>query len=1281
MKWSSHCAERTEMRVTTRNAFIFLVLCLQGFMILLRFISKGAAYYRVVRIHSIVTTECVMLIGSLYIWSRLSHAVCDLLPSDHEHPMPARWRWRRICMHDVARSAVVMFLVLSHLSFLFYYIFLGAEPNLFALVCLSAMAAFLHVFFFLLLADFIYYSMQFFHECVFNNSVYMYLRRSRSYHILLAFVCGMLFMFGGLVSTRMNPVYVDVDIPMRKFSDGSENISIALLSDIHIGPSVGRTRMETIVKLTNKLKPDIIAIAGDLADGMVRDFGNAAAPLWNHEYMHGNVAEWFDFLRLCNITILHNQSIRKVIKGHKMCIAGADDLYAARSHFPGHGMDLEKALSECNSNDTVVLLAHQPNAAKLALRNETTNGNIDLILSGHTHGGQMYLFVPIVYLANAFARGLYFYEKTKTWVYASGSGVIDVWASGCGAAAMQGLFAPSGLSSFSFAALATLIPIQEGKDAKYADAISFDDDDGLPVARKVVETTKEIDQPVHSSFFALNGSPLSAINAHLIPPFIEDPIEFFDEFGFRKKDENLRKEEISGEEDHNEPCSSTDIESGSHKMKFISMLQNMHEDVKEELMWSHIHGKELRGDKFEELLKEGGIPHSMRPFLWARLTGATTKQRKAGYSYEEVLKQSALDKPSIGVQIERDLLRTMPTNICFWKKNEKGVDSLRRILKAVAFIYPDLGYCQGMGVIVASLLLYCSEETTFWMMTALIEDILPPNYYSQTLLGLQADERVARHLMKCHVPDLNKALDDYEVEISLLTVNWLLTLFGTSFPTLTLLRVWDFIFYYGSVTMFRVIVSILKIKEDYIVDIANSTKSSADIFNALSQIPHAVNDVDQVLEYMESFEFTITDHLISELRKKHQAILMADQGMIVNTTTDTNLPKQTTQRRKLTRSKSIIQQIFHNKEEMSSDPKMKNVRQTEILVDLKESVLQICRYFISCDEKMEMNVCTQTDYSPESHTKDIENYLKGRREGHKRARALLDFARQDEDELGFRKNDIITIISEKDEHCWVGEVNGLRGWFPAKFVEVVDERGKSYTIYGDEAVSPEVTEYIRGRLANSFRQIMDHGIRESALYPSTPYHPWSFLEDIAYYSVEKNFSSVYSRLTLCNTFNLDQDGKLLTPEELLFRSVQMVNDSHNAASAHPDVKLRSLLVVGVNEQCLHLWFELLCATFSHEHIRNKYYHSWAFIRSPAWRQIKCDLRLLSQFSFNLGMCFEIEGIDKKKKKNGNGMFTGHKKRILSTVVTSSMDQKNGDEPLKQGVTDMLIKHHLFSWDL
>ncbi|VDK55149.1 unnamed protein product [Cylicostephanus goldi] len=251
---------------------------------------------------------------------------------------------------------------------------------------------------------------------------------------------------------------------------------------------------------------------------------------------------------------------------------------------------------------------------------------------------------------------------------------------------------------------------KQGKNAKYAENV-VDDDDDVPIfARRVCDTTKEIDQPIHASTFPLDGKPFSAINADLVPPFIDDPNEFFDEFGFRKKDEM--------------PCSSTEgveIENSSHRyikhkyysesvdlsyadktetdfrMRFVAAIEFAHPSVKEELVWSKVDLDSLRSEKIEELIKEGGIPHSMRPYLWPRFAGATRKRLAAGYSYEEVLRQSAQDKPSIGVQIERSLLRTLPNNICFWKKNGAGIDALRRVLKAVAFIYPDLGFCEGMG--------------------------------------------------------------------------------------------------------------------------------------------------------------------------------------------------------------------------------------------------------------------------------------------------------------------------------------------------------------------------------------------------------------------------------------------------------------------------------------------------------------------------------------------------------------------------------------------------------
>ncbi|KAK9723231.1 Variant SH3 domain [Popillia japonica] len=409
-----------------------------------------------------------------------------------------------------------------------------------------------------------------------------------------------------------------------------------------------------------------------------------------------------------------------------------------------------------------------------------------------------------------------------------------------------------------------------------------------------------------------------------------------------------------------------------------------------------------------------------------------------------------------------------------------------------------------------------------------------------------------------------------------------------------------------------------------------------------------MDDVDKLLEISMQIANSLNEVMIETYRRRHLAYLMADQGALVgNPEAAPNLPKQHLARRQVKKNKSVIQLLLFN-ETNEDDIKCKNIKQTEILVDLREAILQIARHFLQVEPKLSSEISLIADYSMESHSSDHTNYINVSKNRKRRAKALLDFERHDDDELGFRKNDIITIISQKDEHCWIGELNGLRGWFPAKFVELLDERSKQYSSAGDDSISETVTDLVRGTLCPVLKQVLEHGMKRPN-FLGGPCHPWLFIEEAATKEVEKDFNSVYSRLVLCKTYRLDEDGKVLTPEELLYRCVQSINLSHDNAHAQMDVKLRSLICLGLNEQVLHLWLEVLCSCMD---VVQKWYHPWSFVYSPGWVQIKCDLRILSQLSFNLNPDWELP-----------------------------MKKENNNQPLKDGVRDMLVKHHLFSWDI
>ncbi|XP_027259856.1 small G protein signaling modulator 3 isoform X1 [Cricetulus griseus] len=714
---------------------------------------------------------------------------------------------------------------------------------------------------------------------------------------------------------------------------------------------------------------------------------------------------------------------------------------------------------------------------------------------------------------------------------------------------------------------------------------------------------------------------------------VDQPEFCYDEFGFR-----VDKEEGS-EPGCSQMAGAPMVEDPPQRLRWQAHLEFTHNHDVGDLTWDKIAVSLPRSEKLRSLVL-AGIPHGMRPQLWMRLSGALQKKKNSELSYREIVKNSSNDETIAAKQIEKDLLRTMPSNACFANVNSIGVPRLRRVLRALAWLYPEIGYCQGTGMVAACLLLFLEEEDAFWMMCAIIEDLLPASYFSTTLLGVQTDQRVLRHLIVQYLPRLDKLLQEHDIELSLITLHWFLTAFASVVHIRLLLRIWDLFFYEGSLVLFQTTLGMLRLKEEELIQ----SENSASIFNTLSDIPAQMEDAELLLGEAMRLAGSLTDVAVETQRRKHLAYLIADQGQTLGTSATTNLSQVV--RRRTQRRKSGITSLLFGEDDLEA-LKAKNIKQTELVADLREAILRVARHF-QCTDPKNCSVELTPDYSMESHQRDHENYVACLRSHRRRAKALLDFERHDDDELGFRKNDIITIISQKDEHCWVGELNGLRGWFPAKFVEVLDERSKEYSIAGDDSVTEGVTDLVRGTLCPALKALFEHGLKKPSLLGGAC-HPWLFIEEAAGREVERDFDSVYSRLVLCKTYRLDEDGKVLTPEELLYRAVQSVNVTHDAAHAQMDVKLRSLICVGLNEQVLHLWLEVLCSSLP---TVEKWYQPWSFLRSPGWVQIKCELRVLCCFAFSLSQDWELPAKREEEK-----------------------------QPLKEGVQDMLVKHHLFSWDI
>ncbi|MBM4265829.1 MAG: metallophosphoesterase [Deltaproteobacteria bacterium] len=217
----------------------------------------------------------------------------------------------------------------------------------------------------------------------------------------------------GMRSALSPPQVTRCEIEIARWPAPLDGLRIVQISDIHIGAMQGRRFARAVVERVNGLRPDVVAVTGDLVDGTVPHLAEEVEPFaelrarhgvffvtGNHDYYSG-ADPWLAYVSDLGMRPLRNERIAIEADGGVFDLAGVDD-HRGRMFGPGHGEDVPRALAGRDVSRPVILLAHDPATFPAAARHD-----VDLQLSGHTHGGQIWPFGWLVRAAVGFVAGHY----------------------------------------------------------------------------------------------------------------------------------------------------------------------------------------------------------------------------------------------------------------------------------------------------------------------------------------------------------------------------------------------------------------------------------------------------------------------------------------------------------------------------------------------------------------------------------------------------------------------------------------------------------------------------------------------------------------------------------------------------------------------------------------------------------------------------------------------------------------------------------------------------------
>ncbi|MEV7374537.1 metallophosphoesterase [Streptomyces sp. NPDC090301] len=217
----------------------------------------------------------------------------------------------------------------------------------------------------------------------------------------------------GYFEARRVPRVRRLEVQLPRLGAGLDGTRVVLITDTHYGP-LDRARWSArVCETVNTLEADLVCHTGDIADGTAERRRAQAAPLGtvqatrarvyvtgNHEY-YSEAQGWVDLMDKLGWEPLRNRHLLLERGGDTLVVAGVDDVTAESSGLAGHRAHLAGALQGADPGLPVLLLAHQPKFIDRAAAH-----GIDLQLSGHTHGGQIWPFHYMVRLDQPSVAGI-----------------------------------------------------------------------------------------------------------------------------------------------------------------------------------------------------------------------------------------------------------------------------------------------------------------------------------------------------------------------------------------------------------------------------------------------------------------------------------------------------------------------------------------------------------------------------------------------------------------------------------------------------------------------------------------------------------------------------------------------------------------------------------------------------------------------------------------------------------------------------------------------------------